>query len=143
MKNAAAWLLIAAGIPLVAPAEAEPGAIWRGIFTPEQARRGEIAYQGNCAGCHGSNLVAKDPEAPPLTAQAFNFGWHRKTIAERFARIRATMPNGAAGKLSDQEYLDIVVYILSFNGYPPGSQELKLDPDLLKEIVIEPGPAPK
>ena len=51
------------------------------------------------------------------------------------------MPYGAAGKLSGNEYLDIVVYILRFNGYPVGQQELKLDADVLKQIVIEPRPA--
>ena len=35
-----------------------------------------------------------------------------------------SMPLGAAGSLTGQEYLDIVAYILQTNGYPSGSDDL-------------------
>ena len=118
---------------------ASPGSIASGIFTAEQAKRGEQLYQSRCAECHGDKLVS-DSDAPTLTAPAFKYSWHQKTIAERLERIRTTMPPGGAGSLSDQEYLDIIAYILEFNGYPVGNQELKPDKGALEKIVIKQAP---
>jgi mono/diheme cytochrome c family protein len=111
--------------------------ILEGVFTAEQAERGKQLYPSRCAQCHGDELVS-DSDAPSLTAQAFRYSWHQKTIAERFERIRTTMPPGGAGSLSDQEYLDVVAYILQFNKYPAGAQELAPEKSLLEKIVIEP-----
>ena len=131
-------LLLLAGIPLAGGQEASKGLIWSGVFTDMQARRGEATYQGNCAACHGKNLQATNPDAPSLTAPSFGISWHGKPVADLFALMRMTMPLGAGGSLSDPEYLDIVAYILKFNGYPAGDRELGPDVQMLKQIVIEP-----
>src|SRR5262245_16575412 len=107
-----------------------------GVFTEEQARKGEAAYQRVCASCHGADLHSTEPEAPDLTEGPFKFGWQGKTIAERFEIIRTTMPPNKGGSLDDQTYLDIVTYILRFNKVPSGSQALKPDVNMLKQIVI-------
>ena len=103
-----------------------------------QARRGEAAYQSNCAACHGRNLQATNPDAPSLTAPSFGISWHGKPVADLFTLMRTSMPLGAGGSLSDPEYLDIVAYILKFNGYPAGDRELGPEVERLKQIVIEP-----
>ena len=46
------------------------------------------------------------------------------------------MPAGAPGSLDDQTYIDIVAYILQFNGMPAGNQKLVPDLDSLEKIVI-------
>jgi cytochrome c553 len=107
-----------------------------GVFTEEQAKKGEAAYQRVCATCHGADLHSTEPEAPDLTEGAFKFGWQGKPIAERFDTIRKTMPPQRAGSLDDQTYLDIVTYILRFNNVPSGNQALQPDLDRLKQIVI-------
>jgi mono/diheme cytochrome c family protein len=107
-----------------------------GVFTEEQAKKGEAAYQRVCASCHGADLHSTEPEAPDLTEGSFKFGWQGKTIAERFDTIRKTMPPQRAGSLDDQTYLDIVTYILRFNNVPGGNQALQPDLDRLKQIVI-------
>ena len=107
-----------------------------GVFTAEQAKSGESVFQARCAGCHGADLHSTDPEAPDLTEAAFRFGWNGKTIANRFEEIRGTMPYGNAGSLDDQTYLDIVAYILQFNGIPSGSKKLEPDDSALEKIVI-------
>ena len=53
------------------------------------------------------------------------------------------MPKGSEGILSAQEYLDIIAYVLHFNGYPAGKQDLKADIPALAKIFIEPRPAAK
>lgn len=107
-----------------------------GVFTAEQAKNGERAYQARCAMCHGADLHSTDPEAPDLTDSAFKFSWQDKTLARRFEYIRATMPFGQSRSLDDQTYVDIIAYILQFNGLPAGKQTLTPDIDILEKIVI-------
>ena len=135
---AALCLLLLAGVPLVNGQEASKGLILSGVFTDAQAKRGEAAYQSNCASCHGRNLQATNPDAPNLAAPSFGLSWHRKTVADLFELMRTSMPLGAGGSLSDPEYLDILAYILKFNGYPAGDRELGPEVQTLKQIVIEP-----
>lgn len=113
-----------------------------GVFTEEQAKNGERAYQAQCAACHGLDLHRTEAESPDLTDGPFRFGWDGKTIAERFEKIRDTMPKGNPRSVDDQTYLDIVTYILHFNGIPAGSQKLEPDAKTMEQIVIAvPAPA--
>jgi mono/diheme cytochrome c family protein len=109
------------------------------LFTEEQARRGEAAYSQNCVTCHGAELRPGDREVTPLTDKAFKAGWVGKTIAEKFEVTRDTMPPQEKGSLGDQVYLDIIAYILKFNKFPAGGQELKPDMSVLRQTMI---PAP-
>jgi mono/diheme cytochrome c family protein len=114
-----------------------------GVFTAEQAKSGERSYQTHCAGCHGLNLRKTDPEAPDLTDSPFRFGWQGKTLGERFEKIRSTMPKPGARSLDDQTYLDIVAYLLQFNGVPTGAEKLLPNIDALNQTVISiPAAAP-
>ena len=108
-----------------------------GVFTAEQAKNGERAYQAQCATCHGADLHSTEPEAPDLTEGAFKFGWQGKTLADRFEQIRSTMPLNKARSLDDQTYVDIVAYLLQFNGLPAGNQKLLPDIGTLGQIVIQ------
>jgi mono/diheme cytochrome c family protein len=128
------FILVASG-PHAQPAGTRSTA--SGVFTAEQAKDGERAFQAKCASCHGADLHSTDPEAPDLTEGAFRFGWQGKTIANRFEQIRSTMPYGNSRSLDDQTYIDIVAYILAFNGIPPGNQKLVPDVPTLEKIVIE------
>jgi len=47
------------------------------------------------------------------------------------------MPFQNPRSLDDQTYLDIVAYILQFNGTPAGREKLTPDLQRLKEITIE------
>jgi len=107
-----------------------------GVFTKEQATQGEAAYQSHCATCHGFDLHTSESEAPDLTEGPFQYGWGGQTIAERFEKIRSTMPPKKARSLDDQTYLDIVAYILQFNGIPAGNKKLEPDVAALAKIVI-------
>jgi len=131
-------LLLLAGMPLAGGQDASKGLIWKGVFTEMQAQRGETAYQSNCAACHGRTLQATNPDAPNLTGPSFGISWNGKPVADLFTLMRTSMPLGAPGSLSDPEYLDIVAYILKFNGYPAGDRELGPDDQMLRQIVIEP-----
>ena len=42
-----------------------------GVFTAEQANKGRVAYNANCAVCHGDDLRGTDREVPNLDEEAF------------------------------------------------------------------------
>jgi cytochrome c553 len=128
-------LLVATSVALAQPAGKKSTAT--GVYTAEQAKDGEMAFQAKCATCHGADLHSTEPEAPDLTEGAFKFGWQGKTIANRFEAIRSTMPYGNARSLDDQTYIDIVAYILQFNGIPAGNQKLEPDVPALEKIVVD------
>jgi mono/diheme cytochrome c family protein len=107
-----------------------------GVFTAEQAKSGERTYREKCAKCHGPDLVATDPDAPDLTAEGFKIAWIGKTVGGRFRVIRIAMPADQPGSLDDQSYLDVIAYILQFNGDPAGNEKLLPDADALDQIVI-------
>jgi mono/diheme cytochrome c family protein len=129
-------LLLLLGMPDARAQQTGAKSTASGVFTSEQAKNGERAFQAKCATCHGADLHSTDPEAPDLTEGAFKFGWQGKTIANRFEQIRSTMPLGNARGLDDQTYIDIVAYILQFNGIPAGNQKLEPDVRSLEQIVI-------
>jgi len=140
MKSVATFiaLLLYAGIGAQSAQHASPPPDASGLFTKDQAQRGKNLYDTKCASCHGIELVADEPEAGDLTGMAFRLNWHGKTVGDRYEVIRTTMPPGSPFMLTDQEYLDIVVHILNFNGYPVGEQELTPDRKRLEQIVIGP-----
>jgi mono/diheme cytochrome c family protein len=129
-------LLLLQGISAGRAQQAGAKSTASGVFTAEQAMNGERAFQAKCATCHGADLHSTEPEAPDLTEGPFRFGWQGKTIANRFEAIRSAMPLGNARSLDDQTYLDIVAYILQFNGIPTGNQKLEPDVPTLEKITI-------
>ena len=133
------WALVATAAVLIATASAvaQSRTTADGVFTEAQVKSGEAAYQSHCAGCHGLDLKKTDAEAPDLTEGPFRFGWQGKTIAERFDKIRTTMPKQPLPRLDDQMYADIVAYILSFNGVPAGAEKLGTDMAKLEAITID------
>jgi quinoprotein glucose dehydrogenase len=113
-----------------------------GLYTVEQAKKGEAAYDANCATCHGAELRSADREVPSLTDRWFRNGWVGKTVGEKFETIREAMPPREPRSLSDQVYLDIMAYILRFNKIPAGSQALTPDLPALRQLVIPVPPGP-
>ncbi len=98
-------------------ATAPSRSLWDGVYTEEQAKRGEEMYRKECASCHGDTLVGGGG-ASPLTGGTFLSNWNGLTVGDLFERIRKTMPQGALGKLSKQQDADVLAYLLSFNKFP-------------------------
>ena len=57
-----------------------------------------------------------------------------KTVADVAQFVVTTMPPGAAGSLSNEQYLDILAFDLKANGIDLGDK--KLDLELAKTLVI-------
>ena len=131
-------MLLLFGALIAGAQDASGPSIWSGVFTAAQAKRGDEAYQASCSGCHGSNLQATDAEAVDLTGPAFRAKWNGRTLEERFETIRDTMPKGDPNSLGDKTYMDILAFILQFNDFPSGNQELVSE--TAKRIVFAPRP---
>jgi hypothetical protein len=50
------------------------------------------------------------------------------------------MPEDNPSSLSEQEYVDVVAYMLTVGGIPAGDDELQADPRSLARVVIGPQP---
>jgi mono/diheme cytochrome c family protein len=109
--------------------------VWDGVYTKQQANRGQATYQEVCLKCHGENLSGG--EAPALAGEEFRRKWNGKTAGDLFGLIQKTMPSDDPGNLSSREYSDLVAYVLNVNEFPAGQKELDRDVAALKEILIE------
>ena len=100
-----------------------------GFFTAAQASRGERRFAQLCADCH---------RTVEITRSWFG-GFTHQSAGELFAIMSMTMPETSPGSLDDDDYADILAYLLRLNDYPAGDAELPADRSVLGAIAI---PAP-
>jgi mono/diheme cytochrome c family protein len=110
--------------------------VWDGVYTEAQAERGRPLYNQHCASCHADTLMGGEM-SPPLVGGEFLSNWNGLTLGDLFERIRTTMPQNKAGKLSREVNSDITAYILSVNRFPAGKTELAHSAEFLKDIRID------
>jgi mono/diheme cytochrome c family protein len=127
--------VLAADAPVVVAAQAEVVTVWDGVYTEEQARRGERVYAQECASCHHDDLRGEGA-APALVGPSFSFRWSDVSLDDLLTTTRTTMPQGAPGSLSTEVYLDIIGYLLKSNGVPAGKSELPQLRDELRRILV-------
>jgi mono/diheme cytochrome c family protein len=132
-----AALIIGIGIGSIATTGPLAGVtVWDGVYTEGQASRGQVVYVKECAACHLDNLQGNGL-APGLVADAFTYRWQDGPLADLFIVIKETMPADRPSGLRDEEYADIIAYLLKENNYPSGSIELTKNLADLKEIVFK------
>jgi mono/diheme cytochrome c family protein len=135
-------IAVAIGAGAQAGSGSRPSATTRdGVFTAEQALRGQAAYTGPCDRCHGYKLdgAPEDPvmlPAPPVAGAKFLRKWNGRSLATLFEYVRTTMPSNNPGYLSDDEVADIVAYMLFASGVAAGVAALPADAGLLANVVI-------
>ena len=135
---------VIAGFALLVVAQALAGAsqdpvkrsVWDGVYTAEQAKRGQTLYGESCASCHGTTLEGGEM-APPLAGGQFNSNWTGLSIGDLFERMRISMPQSNPGSLSRQQYADVLAYMLSGGSFPAGKIELPREVEALKQIAFE------
>src|SRR5215510_12752967 len=110
--------------------------VWDGVYSEEQAKRGQARYQEVCASCHGDSLEGGE-SAPPLVGGAFLANWNTLSVGELFDRTRSTMPQSKPGSLSREANAEIMAFMLSANQFPAGKEVLPQSSEVLKEIRIE------
>src|SRR5207248_10096490 len=86
-----------------------------GPFTTAQAEAGLAAYLSHCASCHLPDLGGRN-EAAELAGSSFIRAWGTRTINDLLTFIRTTMPPGDRGNLGEENYINLVAFLLSSNG---------------------------
>ncbi len=108
-----------------------------GVYTKEQAERGLGGYTEHCARCHRDDLHG-NPEALGLTGRRFTDTWREDRLSSLFEHIATRMPREPRTTLPTPTYVDILAFILEFNGYPAGAQELTVQ-DLPEVAFVDKG----
>ncbi len=98
-----------------------------GVYTEQQAVRGEMIYRNTCAACH---------DASDHTGATFKQNWNARMAFDLFETIRTTMPNDDPGTLLREDYANIVAYLFKANRMPSGNKALPSDSVTLKRIII-------
>jgi S-disulfanyl-L-cysteine oxidoreductase SoxD len=130
------WAIAGGALFVAVAAGFADRSVWDGVYSEEQANRGESLYQKECSRCHGVSLTGGE-EAPPLAGGAFLANWNGTTAGDLFERIRTTMPPDAPGRLSRQQQADVLGHVFRANGFPAGKSELPRETEILKQIRID------
>jgi len=120
----------------VTPHAQTPSTVWAGVYTDDQAKRGETASNKLCTSCHGPDLTGGEA-GPALVGLEFIGNWNALSLGDLVDRVQATMPADAPGSMTQQQTSDVAAYMLKLNKFPAGQAELTIDQGALKAIMIE------
>ena len=112
-----------------------PRTVWDGVYSEEQATRGEKVYADRCSRCHGDTLGGVEA-APALTGTAFYSNWEGETLEALSDRIRTTMPQDKPGSLTRAQNADLLAYLLQVGGYPAGPAALDGQAGALTSVTV-------
>jgi quinoprotein glucose dehydrogenase len=124
-------LAVAGGVA----AAQQPQTVWSGVFTREQADRGQKIYERECARCHADDLTGIEA-APALIGANFAATWEGTSLDMLFERMRSSMPQDKPGSLSRAENADTLAYMLRVSGFPAGEMPLEGNPAALMQITF-------
>jgi len=116
------------GIAALFCAVAVPGAslaqqLSQADYTTAQAESGAQLYQQNCSVCHLADLQGSF-EAPNLADANFRSTWQNRNVGELQDLLNRTMPPQAPGSLSNEQYLDLIAFLLQSNAIAPSENPL-------------------
>ena len=110
-----------AGMPASASSQQVPSP----QYTTAQADAGKDVFRQSCAFCHEPDLAGGD-QAPPLSGEYFASSWGGSPVAAFLSFVRDEMPFDSPGSLDEEAYVEVISYILSFNGIPAGEAPLTM-----------------
>jgi mono/diheme cytochrome c family protein len=119
-------------------AQTKPATVLDGVYTEQQAQSGEEQYEAICAACHDGD----EPEAPPPKGPAFIERWREAPLSFLHDFIRTNMPGDKPGTLAEENYVNLVAYLLRTSGYPAGAAELTVARTRNILLVGPDGPKP-
>jgi mono/diheme cytochrome c family protein len=122
--------------PIVLGAQTAIRSVWEGVYTTEQAERGRTVYEDQCAFCHLSDLRGQG-FAPSLVEETFRLRWQDDNLGDLFVIVQGTMPQDKPASLTEQQYAEVVAYLLRANAFPAGPKELPADPMTLKTVMFQ------
>lgn len=85
------------------------------IINQEQAVRGMTVFTKTCVECHTKTDV---------TGADFKIKWNGRPVYDLFDVIRTTMPDDKPGSMTQDQYIDVVAYLVRINGAASGGAAL-------------------
>jgi quinoprotein glucose dehydrogenase len=128
--------IVVSGAWIAGVAGSTSPSVRHGVYTEEQAKRGEAVYAKECALCHGPTLGGIEM-APALAGPMFLATWSGLSVGDLVERIRLSMPPDDPSRLSRTQNLEVVAYMLKVGQYPAGKTDLPTESPLLSQIRIE------
>lgn len=128
------YLLLALAAGATIGAAQDVRSVWDGVYTEDQAKRGEDLYFERCIRCHGPSYMGGTDGAGPLVGPTFNGNWNGVPLDQMLDRIRMTMPMDKPMSLSRQQTADAMAFIFSVNKIPAGKAELPRQAEILHLI---------
>jgi cytochrome c len=108
-------------------------------FDNAQVAHGKSLYSSACAKCHGASLQGM--AGPALSGPAFAPAGHSHlTIGGIYKYMSSNMPADRPGQMKDQEYADIMAFLLYSNGYRPKATKLTADMARTSSTPLVAGP---
>jgi len=104
------------------------GPVRSASFTSEQVQRGRREFGQICGECHSTS---------EFRGRTFLYEWRRRTAWDLFRELTETMPDDSPGSLTDQQYVDVIAYVLELNGYATGESELPATEAALDQFVMD------
>lgn len=112
---------------LPAAALADGLTIADGVYTEAQAEAGEALYATHCLTCHDKRYFR------PVLKR-----WQGQPLGMLYLIMSTSMPESNPASLREQEYVDILAYILSLSRYPEGDSTLDYRDGALDAITVVP-----
>ncbi|SAK44610.1 cytochrome c, class I [Caballeronia hypogeia] len=108
-------------------------------FEQAQIAHGKTLYASSCAKCHGAQL--QGVTAPALQGPSFAPAANSHlTVGGIFTYMATNMPADRPGKMKDQDYADIMAFLLNSNGYKAGATKLTADSARASTLPLNAGP---
>ncbi len=130
MWLAAAAVTMAACASTVGAVRTQAPSTSDGVYTAEQATKGQALYAQTCESCH-------------QPAKFTGAEWTRAYVGRPLAEIdgaMAEMPADNPGTLTRDDIGALIAYFLHMNKYPAGQTPLSGTADALKSIMVTPRP---
>ena len=126
---------------IIQTSDVKPRTVWDGVYTADQAARGQDTFDANCRGCHNREADLAGGEAHALKGEVFFDRWREDHLQSLLNKMKASMPPARA-RLAEDQYVDIISFLLRENAFPSGTQELKTNQLTSTRIEGSDGPQP-
>jgi mono/diheme cytochrome c family protein len=138
LAGAAAPVLVTGVVAAASAQDPVAPSVRDGVYTVEQADRGEAIYDERCTVCHGDIRAIIPEMAALLGDHTFRNFWRGRSLGEMFGYIRETMPQDGPGTLTAAQTAEIMAHILRGNRLPAGETALPEDEETLNAIPFDP-----
>ena len=98
-----------------------------GVFTEAQVTAGQKVYDASCRACHRMRFYRDVLRK-----------WNDRPLVDFFYSILGDMPGDNPGSLFDEEYTEVIAYILSENGFPSGDTALDANNGMEQINIVSP-----